>query len=177
MATLDLTGKPASVFSKWKDFMTIKPIAMLGKLNETQIENLLKEQVTGRIACQSNGEIYLVPVNYVYRDGYIYSHSAEGKKIRMMRKNPDICFEVDDIRSVFRWQSVIIQGTYEEITDLEEKQQAMQGIIHRIMPLITSPNGHPSHGITEKDSDIGTSVELIVYRIKIGKKSGRFERG
>ncbi len=150
---------------------------MLGKLNETQIENLLKEQVIGRIACQSNGEIYLVPVNYVYRDGYIYSHSAEGKKIRMMRKNPKICFEADDIRSVFRWQSVIIQGTYEEITDMEERQQAMQGLIHRIMPLTTSPTGHPSHGITENESDIGTSVELIVYRIKIDKKSGRFEMG
>jgi nitroimidazol reductase NimA-like FMN-containing flavoprotein (pyridoxamine 5'-phosphate oxidase superfamily) len=151
--------------------------AMLGKLNESQIEKLLKQQVTGRIACQLQGDIYIVPINYVYHNGYIYGHSAEGKKIRIMRENPNVCFEVDDIHSVFRWQSVIINGTYEEITDLEEKQQAMQGIIHRIMPLITNPGGHPSHGITENESDIGTSVELIVYRIKIREKSGRFEMG
>lgn len=150
---------------------------MLGKLNETQIEKLLKEQVIGRMACQAKGDIYLVPINYVYRDGYIYSHSAEGKKIRMMRENPKVCFEVDDIRSVFQWQSVIAKGTYEEITDIEEKQQAMQGIIHRIMPLVTSPEGHPSHGITEKDSDVGTNIEVIVYRIKLGEKTGRFEQG
>ncbi|MFA6083950.1 pyridoxamine 5'-phosphate oxidase family protein [Mucilaginibacter sp.] len=149
---------------------------MLGKLNETQIENLLKEQVIGRIACQANGDIYLVPVNYVYRNGYIYSHSAEGKKIRMMRENPEVCFEVDNINSVFRWQSVIAKGTYEEITDAEEKQQAMQGIIHRIMPLVTSPTSHPSHGIIEKDSDVGTTVELIIYRIKLREKTGRFEK-
>ena len=150
---------------------------MLGKLSDTQIEKLLQEQVTGRIACQAKGEIYLVPINYVYRDGCIYGHSGEGKKIRMMRENPSVCFEVDDIRSVFQWQSVIAKGTYEEITDAAEKQQAMQGIIHRIMPLVTSPEGHPSHGVTEKDSDVGTSVELIVYRIRLTKKSGRFEQG
>lgn len=150
---------------------------MLGQLNESQIENLLKEQVTGRIACQAQGEIYIVPVNYVYRNDYIYGHSAEGKKIRMMRENPNVCFEVDNIQTVFRWQSVIVNGTYEEIIDIEEKQQAMQGLIHRIMPLVTSPSGHPSHGITENESDIGTVVELIVYRIRISEKSGRFENG
>jgi nitroimidazol reductase NimA-like FMN-containing flavoprotein (pyridoxamine 5'-phosphate oxidase superfamily) len=150
---------------------------MLGKLNDTQIEKLLEEQVIGRIACQANEEIYLVPINYVYRDGCIYSHSGEGKKIRMMRENPKVCFEADDIRSVFQWQSVIAKGIYEEITDIDEKQQAMQGIIHRIMPLVTSPEGHPSHGITEKDSDVGTTVELIVYRIRLEEKTGRFEQG
>jgi nitroimidazol reductase NimA-like FMN-containing flavoprotein (pyridoxamine 5'-phosphate oxidase superfamily) len=149
---------------------------MLGKLNESQVENLLKEQVVGRIACQSKGDIYIVPVNYVYRDGYIYGHSAEGKKIRMMRENPEICFEVDDIQSVFNWKSVVARGTYEEIIDADEKQQAMQGIIHRIMPLVTNPDGHPSHAITESESDIGSTVELIVYRIKLRESSGRFEQ-
>lgn len=149
---------------------------MLGKLNETQIEQLLKEQVIGRIACQTKGDIYLVPINYVYKDGYIYGHSAAGKKIRMMRENPNVCFEVENIQSVFRWQTVIATGLFEEITDLDEKQQAMQGIIHRIMPFVTGPEGHPSHGITEKDSDIGTRVELVVYRIKLTEITGRFEQ-
>ncbi len=149
---------------------------MLGKLNETEIDRLLKEQVVGRIACQSKGEIYLVPINYVYRDGCVYGHSGEGQKIRMMRENPHVCFEIDDIRSVFQWKSVIAKGVYEEITDIDEKQQAMQGIIHRIMPLVTNPEGHPSHGITEKDSDVGTTVELIVYRIRLEDVTGRFEQ-
>jgi len=149
---------------------------MLGKLNETQIENLLKEQVIGRIACHAGGETYLVPIHYVYRNGYVYAHSAEGKKIRMMRENPQVCFEVEHIHSVFSWQTVIAKGVYEEITDIDEKQQAMQGIIHRIMPLVTSAEGHPSHGITEKDSDVGTTVEVVVYRIKLSEQSGRFEQ-
>jgi len=35
---------------------------------------------------------------------------------------------------------------------------------------------HPSHGITELESDIGTRVELIVYKIVLTKKTGRYEK-
>ncbi len=148
---------------------------MLGKLSEIQIENLLKQEVVGRIACHAGGTTYIVPVNYVYDGTYIYGHSSIGKKIEMMRKNPEVCFEVDNIKSVFRWQSVFAWGRFEEITDVNENEQAMQRLIHRIMPLSDNPADHPSHGFTESDSDIGTKVELIVYRIKVSKKTGRFE--
>ena len=148
---------------------------MLGELSEIQIESLLKQQVTGRIACHAEGTTYIVPVNYVYDGSYIYGHSSIGKKIEMMRKNPEVCFEVDDIKSVFRWQSVIAWCRFEEITDVNEMEQAMQRLIHRIMPLSDNAGNHPSHGITASESDIGTKVELIVYRIKVSKKTGRFE--
>jgi len=95
---------------------------MLGELNEAQIEDLLKQQVIGRLACHADGKIYIVPINYVYDGTNIYSHSAGGKKIAMMRKNPEVCFEVDEIQSVFKWKSAIIWGRFEEITDIDEKQ-------------------------------------------------------
>ncbi len=148
---------------------------MLGELNELQIDALLKQQVTGRIACHANGVTYIVPVNYVFDGASIYGHSAEGKKIEMVRENPEVCFEVDDIRTIFRWQSVIAWGKFEEVTDITERQRIMQSLIHRIMPLSESPGNHPSHGITENDTDIGTDIELIVYKIVLTKKTGRFE--
>lgn len=148
---------------------------MLGTLSEQQIEELLKRQLIGRLGCSANGITYIVPINYVYRDNTIFAHSAEGKKIDMMRKNPSVCFQVDNIQTVFKWQSVVAWGRFEEITDLDEKQQAMQGLIHRIMPLIDTPAGHPSHGITAKESDIGTKIDLIVYKIVLSKITGRFE--
>lgn len=148
---------------------------MLGTLDEKQIDDLLTRQVTGRIGCHSGGTTYIVPVNYVYRSPNIYAHSAYGKKIAMMRKNPKVCFQVDDIRTIFNWQSVIAWGQFKEITDIAEKDRVMQGIIHRIMPLADQPSAHPSHGITESDYDIGTKVELIIYKIVLAKKTGRFE--
>jgi uncharacterized protein len=149
---------------------------MLGILNDKQTEELLKRQVMGRLACHTKHDIYIVPINYNYKDGVIYAHSGPGKKIDMMRENPNVCFEVDEIETIFRWHSVIAWGTYEEITDADEKQQAMQGLIHRIMPLVDYPTDHPSHGITEKEDDMETLIENIVYKIKITKVTGRFER-
>jgi nitroimidazol reductase NimA-like FMN-containing flavoprotein (pyridoxamine 5'-phosphate oxidase superfamily) len=149
---------------------------MLGHLTEIEIENLLTQQVTGRLACYADGQLYLVPINYVYKDSCIYGHSAVGKKIGMMRKNPEVCFEVDDIETVFKWKSVIAWGRYEEITDLDEQQQIMQSLIHRIMPLSDDASDHPSHGITESDSDVGDTVELVVYKINLTEITGRFEK-
>jgi nitroimidazol reductase NimA-like FMN-containing flavoprotein (pyridoxamine 5'-phosphate oxidase superfamily) len=148
---------------------------MLGKLSEQQIDDFLKAQVTGRIGCYADGQSYIVPINYVYDGTCIYGHSAAGKKIEMMRQNAEVCFQVDQIDSIFRWTSVIAWGHFEEITDIAEKQQAMQRLIHRIMPLNTIPEGHPSHGITENAYDIGTAVDLIIYKIILHKKTGRFE--
>jgi len=149
---------------------------MLGKLTEAQIDDLLKQQVTGRVACHTDGETYIVPVNYVYRAPYIYSHAGKGKKIDMMRKNPKICFEVDEIKSIFNWKSVVAWGEFEEVTDMDEKERLMQGLIHRIMPFSNNPGDHPSHGITERDSDIGETVEIIVYKIRLDRMTGRFEQ-
>lgn len=148
---------------------------MLGKLDQTQMENLLQQQVTGRIGCHADGVTYIVPVNYVYNAPFVYCHSAKGKKIEMMRNNPKVCFQVDEIRSIFQWQSVVAWGTFEEVTDVAESERLMQGLIHRIMPLANEPGDHPSHGITENDYDIGNGVDLIIYKIHIDKMTGRFE--
>jgi len=156
--------------------INLKIKIMLGELNEKQIEDLLSAQVTGRIGCHADGVTYIVPVNYIYRDPYIFSHATKGQKIDMMRKNPRVCFQVDHIHSVFKWQSVIASGLFEEITNFDEKQQIMQGLIHRIMPLANNPADHPSHGIVEKENQIGTETDLIVYKIKLTKKTGRFEK-
>ncbi len=148
---------------------------MLGTLTLPQIDKLLGSQVTGRLGCVLNDRPYIVPINYVYRDEAIYAHSGPGQKIDAMRKNPVVCFQVDEVISVFNWKSVILWGTFEELTDPGKRQQAMQGIIHRLMPLNTDPSHHPSHGIVSSETDL-VNKEIIIYRINITEKAGRFEQ-
>jgi nitroimidazol reductase NimA-like FMN-containing flavoprotein (pyridoxamine 5'-phosphate oxidase superfamily) len=149
---------------------------MLGELNEKQIEDLLKRQVTGRVACTQDDVPYIVPVNYVFDGKQIISHSTPGKKNDIMRKNPRVCFQVDEIKNIFNWQSVIAWGRFEEITDMPGKEQAMMAITHRIMPFAEKSTDHASHGLAEKEEDIGTRLDLILYRIVLVDKTGRFER-
>jgi nitroimidazol reductase NimA-like FMN-containing flavoprotein (pyridoxamine 5'-phosphate oxidase superfamily) len=168
--------KNAHLYVKRHEILKLNSQKMLGELSELQIETLLKQQVIGRIACQADGVPYIVPINYFYNGTHIFCHSAIGKKIAIMRKNPKVCFLVDDIKSVFSWQSVIVLGKFEELTDMEEKERAMQGLIHRIMPFADNPKDHPSHGIAEKEDDIATRVELVIFRIVPISKTGRFEK-
>jgi len=148
---------------------------MIGELNDSQVEDVLKSQVIGRIGCHAEGISYVVPVTYVYDGIYIYAHSAKGMKIDMMRKNADICFEVDLMKNMANWQSVIAWGKFEEIINSNEKQQAMQKLIDRIVPLLASETTQPSHGIKEHANDAGRR-KVILYRIKLNKKTGRFEK-
>ena len=148
---------------------------MLRELNNTQIEDLLKDQVIGRIGCHSAEIMYVVPVNYIYDGANIYCHSAKCMKIDMMRENPQVCFEVDKIKDITNWESVIAWGKFEEITDLDEQQMVLQSLDDRLTPFIIDDSVTPEHGFVDKESDVGTTVELIMYKIIVSKKTGRFE--
>ena len=149
---------------------------MLGELSENEIEGLLRNQLVGRIGCHLDGVTYIVPINYIYDGVCIYAHSAEGMKIDMMRKNPEVCFEVDTMQNIFNWKSVIAWGRFEELIDIHEKEQAMQRLIDHISSLFKSEAAHPSHGITANASDIGNTIDIILYKIVLSKKTGRFEK-
>ena len=142
---------------------------MLGKLNKREIIDLLERQVIGRLGCYADDETYVVPVNYVYRNDAIYAHTGSGKKLDMMRKNPKVCFQVDEISDTFRWKSVIVWGIFQELTG-EERQQAMQGIIQRIMPLADSGAQRSSHAIPDDQQ-----THIVVFKIPVIEGTGRFE--
>src|SRR5687768_6127046 len=99
---------------------------MLGKLTTTEIEEIIMHQTVGRIGCHANGITYIVPISYAYDGQYVYMHSYEGQKIDMMRKNPDICIEVDVMSDMANWKSVIAWGTFEELKDIEERNNGLK---------------------------------------------------
>lgn len=142
---------------------------MLGDLSKREIIDFIAQQSIGRLGIHADGETYVVPINYLTRDNVIYAHSGPGKKIDMMRKNPDVCFQIDDIKDTFRWKSVVVWGKFEELEGIE-RQQVMQGLIQKIMAVTDENAKEPSHGIDPKHYD-----SLIVYRITMEKATGKFE--
>jgi len=59
---------------------------------------------------------------------------------------------------------------------MTEREQAMQKIINRVMPLMRGETAQPSHGFTSDASDVGFDLELILYKIVLTKKTGKFEK-
>ena len=147
---------------------------MFGKLNPEEIESVLHHQVIGRLGCHAEGKTYVVPISYGYDGHYIYGHTVEGLKINMLRKNPKACFEVDTMVNMANWKSVILWGEFEEMTEEPGRQQAIQKLHERILPMISSATIKLSNDwpFTPKNTQ---SITGIVFRIKISEKSGRFE--
>src|SRR5690349_3689996 len=98
---------------------------MLGELTEQEIDLVLRNQRVGRIGCHADGVTYVVPVGYAYDGMAVYVLSAEGMKLNMMRANPRVCFEVEQVEHWANWQSVIAWGNFEELTD-DDAESAMR---------------------------------------------------
>jgi hypothetical protein len=149
---------------------------MMGELTKDQIDTVLRSEVTGRIGCHAEGRTYVVPVSYAYDGQHVYAHSAEGLKVRTMRSNPSVCFEVEQIDDLANWRCVIGQGTYEELQGAEE-DRATRLLSERFAPFITSETAPPqAWPRTEEDSSDDTMRRSIFYRIRLTERTGRYEK-
>ena len=97
---------------------------MFGSLDESQIDDLLNAKLIGRLGLQEDNVPYIVPISYAYDGESIVCHTQEGLKMEMMRKNPLVCFQVDDMDDLSRWKSVICWGNAEEVKDVAERKKA-----------------------------------------------------
>ena len=126
------------------------------------------------MACTDGKQPYIVPVTYTYDGKYIYGQTNEGTKLKMLRKNPNVCFEVDMMTDMRNWQSVIVYGKFEELKN-EQAKKARDILFGRVFSLMTSSAIHAhEHEVTEKLDD-SNRVKYVMYRIKI-KKVTRFEK-
>lgn len=147
---------------------------MLGELSERQINYVMESQVVGRLACFAGGRLYVVPMSYAFDGQYVYAHSKEGTKITMMRKNPEVSFEVDVIDNLANWRSVLIEGTYEELKTKPLQQKALAALADRFAPLWSGET--LSRQYSRPPFEVEKKTKAILFRIKIARMSGRFEK-
>ena len=148
---------------------------MFGKLNENEMEEVLRNQALGRIGCHHDGVTYVTPISYAYDGAYVYCHTREGMKVKMMRNNPQVCFEVDEILNMGNWKSVIGWGDFEELTSVADRKTALLCLVNRVLPIISSETTHLFPHWPFSSPDLG-DIKGIVFRIKLMTKTGRFEK-
>ncbi len=101
-----------------------------------EIEKILQESNVCRLAMVDGDKPYLVPLNFGYCDGCLFFHSAkQGRKIDLIQKNLNVCFEVDQFikfkkaKLACKWgleyKSVIGSGRAQLLDNLEEKIEAL----------------------------------------------------
>lgn len=78
---------------------------MLGELSGPDIELMLRSEWVARLGLHADGLTYVVPINYAYDGRAVYAHSNDGLKLRLLRANPNVCVEVDQVSDLFNWRS------------------------------------------------------------------------
>ncbi|HUU20350.1 MAG TPA: pyridoxamine 5'-phosphate oxidase family protein [Sedimentisphaerales bacterium] len=104
------------------------------------IENIIRKASVCRLGLCDNGRPYIVPLCFGYKDKTLYFHCAsEGKKLDILRKNNNVCFEIDidyelikakeACKCSIKYQSVIGFGKAAFIEDIESKRKAFDIIM------------------------------------------------
>jgi hypothetical protein len=142
------------------------------------IDELLTTARVCRIALVDDGEPYIVPVNFGYRNNALYVHSAAtGRKMDILRRNNRVCFEIESPAAVIqhpepchwgtRARSLIGYGRVEIITDREQKRIGLDIIMAH-------------HGKTDANVyDERQLTALVILKLTIesvaGKQLGKWE--
>jgi len=114
--------------------------------SRAEMEQILHEEVFGFLGMSNEDRPYVVPLNYTYMDGRILFHCAlEGKKLDLIRANPQVCFTVARQPGQFRRhaegsncevdsESVICSGTARFIDDLTERAEIINAFNRSFRP-------------------------------------------
>lgn len=147
---------------------------MFGDLSAEDCEQFLHENIYGRIGCHAFGKTYIVPISYAYQNGVFYCHTFEGQKLDMMRSNPAVCFEVDQIDNMGNWKSVIAHGTFKELEGTE-REKGIDILMDRTTSAVVSETVKitPQWPFPEKNYE---NVTGIIFSITIEEKTGRYEK-
>lgn len=150
---------------------------MIRDLTDLEIEQLLQKECYGHLGCCTEVQRpYVVPVTFAYEKHAIHCFSFEGKKVDMMRKQPHVCFQIEQHTTAESWKSVMIWGAFEELSG-EARADALSLLLERLWS--EANRDHPLYlpfRNSAKTLEAARKEEnVVLYRINILEQSGRME--
>lgn len=143
------------------------------------ITGLLSGSPVGRLGTiGKDGYPVIKPLNFVYREGKLYFHSArEGEKLEDIKRDSRVCFEVDSpiayvknsgnpCETDYLYRSLIIKGKAGIISDKDERLSALKALMEKYQP-------QGSYGEFRED----TLALTAVVRIDIEEMTGKEDIG
>lgn len=135
------------------------------ELDARECEELLARHRVGRLATAHKDRVDIVPVHYVFEDGWVYGRTAVGSKLETVVHNRWVAFEVDEVDALFDWRSVVIKGGFyilrkEGSAHEQEIYQKGVGIVRRLVP----------EAFTANDP---LPERAIIFRIHVDEMTGR----
>lgn len=110
--------------------------------DRSEMEEILLAANVGRLGICWNGQPLIIPVNFAYENGAIYFHGSDpGLRTESLRKNPNVCFEVDETLGTVpapvpceydtAYRSVVAFGTAQVLSSPAEKMLPLRLIVSK----------------------------------------------
>lgn len=141
-------------------------------MSEENARDFLAAGTEGRLAtCDSFGQPYITPLNYLVRDNKIYFHcKLTGRKLDNLAENSRVCFEVSEVSKMTisedrpcacatRYTSVLAFGAARMVADPTEKAALLNLLVEK------HAAGKPFQPVDEQQAAGCAVVEISIDQI------------
>jgi len=137
--------------------------------------SIIEKAIICRVGMCWQDEPYVIPMNFGYRNHYIFLHSAsEGRKLDILRNNNKVCIEFDvDVemlqsqeacKTSMKYKSILIFGTAVILKDVAEKKRALDIIMQHYDNYNFPSLFHYSEEVMGK---------VIIIKVKVEEMTGK----
>lgn len=143
-------------------------------LEKPECIQLLKTNYISHLAYIYKDRPFVTPISYYYDEinNTIIGYSGEGHKIKALRIYDQASIEVANIESMNHWKSVLVQGTYEELSGSHSKSQ-LHIFSNGIKKVIKKNENRNLQNLSEFSGKIYNNDIPIIFLIKIEEISGK----
>jgi nitroimidazol reductase NimA-like FMN-containing flavoprotein (pyridoxamine 5'-phosphate oxidase superfamily) len=108
-------------------------------LTTDECQALLARHHIGRLAYAYKQRVDIEPLHFVADGEWIYLRTARGTKVSMLAHQPWVAFEIDEIRDMFDWESVVVHGSVQVLDpqdgpDADARWQHAVQTFRRLIP-------------------------------------------
>ena len=136
------------------------PTPLFRELTDAEMEELLERNHVGRMAYAFHDRVDIVPVSYIYKEGWLYGRTSPSEKVVTLRHHHWIAFEIDEVEGPFDWRSVVVHGAFYPLSPDDPEWEHALGVLRTFVPETLSSDDPVSH-------------RTVLFRIPARERTGR----
>jgi len=143
-------------------------VVKLPKMEKSEIEKLLQEQMLCRIAFKGDKYLYMAPFQYVLMGVSLYFHFTDyGRKMRLLERDKRVCVEIEKYRpDLSEYNFVVLRGELEVVRDPQERAKVINRIAEEGKQKL-STNFLVAHGFKKEEGWSSFTPERPVVIVKL----------
>jgi len=149
-------------------------LVKLPRMNNKEIDQLIREQILCRIAFKGVEYPYIAPFQYVYLNDTLYFHFTDyGRKMSLLEKDNRVCVEIECYtKDLSKYQFVVLSGKLTAVTDPWERAKVVKKMSAEGERKL-SINFLAAHGLKPEKGWSSLSQQESFVIVKLGKVTER----